>query len=241
MSKKLITACLGLLALAAFILPATASASPQITHPTGTRLDPTGKTCTTGLSGICITATQLGVSKFTNGAGEVLTECSSASMTGALQTNSGTLVTGTIHSTTFSGTAAEGKCTKLGGVRVTTNVGANGTPWCVRADNTMNADEFQVRGGACSEESRPITFTMDTGLGVSCGYSRTAAIKGTFTTDSTGDAILSLTGGGATGSEDTEFSREAGESILCPAAGRLDMEFTLETDTTASNDPLYIS
>jgi hypothetical protein len=38
MSKKLITSCTALLALAVFILPAAASASPEITHPTGTRL-----------------------------------------------------------------------------------------------------------------------------------------------------------------------------------------------------------
>src|ERR1044072_2672059 len=60
MHKKIITACLALVALAAFALPATASAAtdPQITHPTGTLLNPTGKECT-GNPGICIVATQV--------------------------------------------------------------------------------------------------------------------------------------------------------------------------------------
>ena len=54
MSKKLTTACLALSALAAFALPAVASASPEITHPTGTRL----------ATGTKITGTNVGNAKF---------------------------------------------------------------------------------------------------------------------------------------------------------------------------------
>src|SRR4051794_24044133 len=107
MSKKLITACLGLFAFAAFVLPAVASASPQITHPTGTRLDPTGKTCTTTSNAICIVGTNVGNTVLkTDPTGEtkpsVLSECSTAKMTGWLTKNTGTEIEGTIHTATFS-------------------------------------------------------------------------------------------------------------------------------------------
>jgi len=233
MSKKLTTACMALIALAAFALPAAASASPEVMHPTGTRLG----------TGTKITATQVGSGKYTatstSGSGSVLAECSSGSMTGELTKNNGTEIEGNIESTAFSGTEAEGKCTKLGGVKVTTAATANGTPWCLRATAAMNANEFQVRGGKCSEAAHGITFLMDTGLGVNCGYERTAAIKGTFTTDTTGDAVLTLKGEGETGIADTGFTRE-GTNVLCPASGTLDMSFTLEKDQ-ATATPVFIS
>ncbi len=229
MSKKLITTCLALFALAAFVLPAVASASPVVTHPTGTKLVP-------GANGVKIKATNIGNTLLTSTSGTTLVECSTASMTGTLTVNSGTSIEGNIESTSFSGTEAGGKCTGLGGIIVTTNVG-NGVPWCL---HSTGGDEFQVRGGKCSEVPRSITFAMDSGLGVTCHYERANSIKGTFTTHSTGDAILTVTGAGETGVTDTLFTKEAGDSVLCPADGTLDMAFTLETDT-ATAEPLYIS
>jgi hypothetical protein len=240
MSKKLITACLGLLALAAFALPAVASATttPLFTEPTGTVLDPTGKTCTTGLPGICITGTNIGTTKLKT-AGGTLVECTTASMTGALSKNTDTESEGTIHTASFSGTGTGGKCTTSfgGDATIDTNIG-NGTPWCLRSTSAMNADEFQVRGNACSAESRSITFVLTTALGT-CKYNRTLAIIGKYKTDtsadSNSDAILSLAEGA-----NTEFAKEEG-GFFCPANGSLEMSFTLETDTTASSDPLWIS
>jgi len=232
MGKKLNTACMALVALAAFVLPAVASASLQITHPTGTRL----------ATGVKIKATQIGASKFTStsntGAGSVLWECSAGSMTGELTKNNGAEIEANIEALSLSGTAAESKCTGLGGLKYTSNVG-NGVPWCLRATNAMNADEFQIRGGKCNEAARPTTLLFDTGLGVNCSYERTTAIKGTYTTDSTGDAILTLTGSAETGISDTGFTRE-GTNALCPASTTLDTQFTLETDTETAQ-PLYIS
>ena len=246
MSKKLITACLGLLALAAFALPAAASAAnePTITHPTGTVLNPTGKTCTTGLPGICILATNTTIAKFKSGS-TTLSECSTVRITGALSKNTMTGIEGTIHTATFSGTGplADGisHCTSsvFGGLTATTNGGGvdgenvtNGTPWCMKSSAVE--DKFTVRGGSCSQEPRAITFILDSTSAGECKYSRTAAIEGTFTTHSTGDAIVSLAPDGS-----TEFTKEAG-GILCPGSGSLEMSFTMETDTGTA-EPLYIS
>jgi hypothetical protein len=241
MSKKLITACMALFALAAFILPAGASASPVVTEPTGTKLDPTGKTCTTGLPGICITATNVGETLLKSGS-TVLARCTTATMTAGMSKNSGTHVEATIHTTTFAGTGAEvggeKECTgSFGNITVDTNLG-NGTPWCLTGGGELAADAFTVRGGGCAEAVRGITFVLTSTTAGACKYERTkekGPLTGTFTTDTTGDAILSLASGA-----NTEFAKEEG-GFLCPASGSLEMSFTLETDTKVSNDPIWIS
>ncbi len=228
MEKKLITACIALFALTAFILPAGASASPVVTHPTGTKL----------VTGVKFTATNVGAMVFTSTAGAVLMECTKASMTGTLTKNNGTEVEGTIETASITGTEASTACTKLGGAKDTTNVG-NGTPWCLSAKNTYATDEFQIRGGGCSEAARSITFVLDSGTAGVCKYSRSTPVKGTFTTDTTGDAILTTTGAGETGVTDTLFTREEG-GVLCPSDTTLDLSLTLETDV-ATATPLFIS
>jgi hypothetical protein len=228
MSKKLITACMALFALAAFALPAAASASPEITHPTGTRL----------ATGVNITGTNIGETKIRDTANEnTLIKCTTASMTGSLTENSGTSVKGNITSTSFSGTGSGGRCTDSFGAAafVDTNVG-NGTPWCLLAKSTFAANEFQVTGNSCGSEARSITFVLTDSVVGTCKYNRTGVVKGTYTTHSTGDAILTV----APSTTNSAWTKEEG-SVLCPASGLLEMSFTLETDTTASNDPLYIS
>jgi hypothetical protein len=236
MGKKLITACLGLVAFAAFVLPATASASPVITHPTGTVLD-LSKTSCTGVAGTaCVTATNIGVTKMKDTANNTLTECSTATMTGYLTKNSGTEIEGDIHNTTFSGSGTSGECTStFGGITVDTNIG-EGTPWCIKATSKMEPNEFQVIGGNCGT-AKEITFVLTSTTVGTCKYTRetkTSPIKGTYTTHSTGDAVLSLAAGA-----NTSFSKEEG-GIFCPSEGTLEMSFTLETDTPAVA-PLYIS
>ena len=264
MSKKLITACMALVALAAFALPAVASASPQITHPTGTRLNPETGECTTVKKTICIKATNVGETLLKDGEGKnTLTRCTTASMTGYLTKNTGTEIEADIHTATFSGTGAAfngmNECTSsTGNFTFTTNgedpVGTkidegtvpSGTPYCLTATNKMAADEFQIRGGTCSESARKITFIFDVtnpvgGSNFECKYERAEAIKGTYTTDTTSgedlgkDAILSVK------PANSKFTLEAGGNILCPAALTLEMSFTLETDTTPEAAPLYIS
>jgi hypothetical protein len=218
MSKKLMTGLLALVALAAMALPAVASASPEITHPTGTTL----------ATGAKITGTNVGNTVLTSSLGNV--ECSKALMTGTLTKNSGTAVEGTISSASFKGTegGAEEKCSgAFGSVAVT----VTSLPWCIRATNTMAPDEFQVRGGACTEAAKAITFALHTSLFGTCTFERAAAspVTGTFRTHAAGDALLTIT--------NVAFTRTSG---FCPSEGKLDMSFTLETDKTIA-EPLYIS
>jgi len=259
MSKKLITVCMALFALAAFALPAVASASPQITHPTGSRLNPETGECTTVKKTICIKATNVGETLLKDGEGKnTLTRCTTASMTWYLRKNTGTEIEADIHTATFSGTGATfdglNECTgSINNLTVTTNgedpVGTKidegtvpkGTPYCLLATNKMNPDEFQIRGGTCSESARLITFIFDVtnplgGSNFECKYERgaTEAIKGTFTTDTTGDAILSVT------PANSKFTLETGGNLLCPAGLSLEISFTLETDTVAT-EPVYLS
>jgi len=272
MSKKLITACLGLFALAAFVLPAMASASPVLTHPTGTALQPVfegakSKNCAEG--GTCITATNVGETFFMSDLSQatqtVIAQCSKAVITGSLTKNNGTEIEGDITTATFSGSGAESinsmtECTGIANLGVTANgkhaVKTGGalektdneevssaTPWCLAASGAT--DTFTVRGGTCSEASRKITFILDStfskGVSTECKYERTAAIQGTYTTDTSGDAVLTVVPGETAASrEKTTFKGETGNNILCPSLGTLQMSLTLETDK-ATAEPLYIS
>lgn len=224
MSKKLIMACLSVVALAAFALPATASASPEL--------------CET-VEGVCVKVTgtpkirahSVGATvNFVTG-GTTLVECTSSEMTGTLTTNSGTEIKGDIESASFSGAEAGGKCRSSfgGATAVDTNIG-NGVPWCL---STTGEDKYSVRGNSCTLASRSITFVLTTTNIGTCKYNRTTALTGTYTTHSTGDAILT-----AAPNATTEFTKEEG-SILCPGSGTLEMQFTLETDV-AGTSPLYI-
>jgi len=257
MSKKLITACLGVLALAAFALPTAASASPVVTHPTGTKLSLTGQTCTTASNAICITGTNVGEATLYAADGTtVLLHCSKVVFTGALTANTGTHIEGDIHTATFSGTGAQDpkmvknmpECTGTNGLPNTTvtsngtdpvNVTkideedvTNGTPWCI----TSNNDTFSLRGGTCTDPARAIEFVLHPTELSSCVYSREKAVTGTIQTDTEAgkDATASVTPG-----EGSEFKKVSG-GILCPTVGKLGMTITLETDKTTA-EPLYIS
>jgi hypothetical protein len=255
MGKKLITACLGLFALAAFALPAAASAtSPVVTHPTGTAL----------ATGTKITATNLGTTKLKNASGETtLTECTTARMTGTLTKNKEGHIEADITTATFFGGGAgkykgmeeckgvsilpDATVTSNGtdpvGTKIDEEDVANGTPYCLTAGGVLAANKFTIRGGTCSEEPRKIIFILDTtkffegDIERECKYERTTAIEGTYTTHSTGDAILSV----AANEKETGFTGVAGNNVLCPSKGTLQMSFTLETDTTPTAEPIYIS
>jgi hypothetical protein len=247
MSKKLILACMAIAAFAAFVLPATASASPRLCE---TAVG--GEPCANVEVGHKLTGTNVGVTKFKEDGGFNLTlaECTTVVLTGELTQNTGTSIEGTVSTATFAGTGSElngmKECSGLGNLTPTTNGGGvdgenvtNGTPWCVRANNTMNADEFQVRGGACGGGARAITFILHSTTSGECKYERTTTtgpVKGTFQTDTeTGkDAVLSVAPGA-----NTTFKGETGNPASCPANGTLEMSFTLETDS-ANVEPLYI-
>jgi hypothetical protein len=260
MSKKLVTACMALSALAAFVLPTVASASPVATQPTGTAM----------ATGTKILATNIGVTYLkTDPSGttapSTLTECSTAKLTGELTKNNGSTIEGNITTATFSGTGSvlngRNECTGasgiLGNFTPTTNSTAstgtegetvtNGTPWCLKA--TGSTDTFTLSGGACGSAATQIRFILDTTKlfeptkSIECKYTRPAStpVEGTFTTDTTGDAILSVTPGSSEGEKaKTTFKGETGNSIECPSTGTLQMSFTLEKDSEAT-EPIYIS
>lgn len=245
MSKKLIATCMALAAFVAFaVAPSVASATntPVITHPTGTVLNPTGKTCGAISNAVCLKGTNIGETIMRSSAtgGIVLTRCTTSVMTGELTKNNGTTVEGNVRSASFSGTGTEvngvNECTgTFGNITVTTAV-ASGLPWCMRSTSTMKTDEFQIRGGLCSEAAREIRFILDSTTAGECTYGRTAAIVGTYTTDTEpelSDAVVHI--------KEQEFVKKAG-GIGCPSVGYLEMSFTLETDTAPPTaEPLYFS
>ena len=215
MHKKPIIVCLTVAAFMAFIAVPAASASPVLTHPTGTILSAAGNPK--------LTATSVGSVTFTSSSGSI--HCSHASMTGELTANTGSLIEGKITSAEVGGIAAGTDCESWNGdTHMTLNASA-AAPWCMKSGGKDTITIADCAGGS-------ITFTIDFTNGVTCGYGK-AAINGTFTTDASGDAVLTVSEQG--------FSRIHSNSILCLSEVKLDMSLTLETDTTSSNDPLYIS
>jgi hypothetical protein len=237
MKRKLFAALMALAAFVAFGVAATSASATKITHPTGTLMSvhasPT-KTCVEEPTG-CILATNIGETVMTDLNTNKLIRCTAAEMTGYLVTNGPNTVTGNITANHFTGTGTAGDCTSSTGasIKVTTSI-AGGLPYCMKT--VAEKDEVEIRGGLCSEGTRSIKFTLDaTGVG-SCGY-EIASLKGTFTTHSTGDAIVTLDHAG-------NFKRYESEglvSLFCPAESTLDMVFTMETDTKVASDPIYIS
>lgn len=219
MKTKLLTACMALVAFAALAIgPATASAtnSPLLTLPTGT----------VAALGTKIEGTA-GVTKLTNTSGGTTLECVSATMTGEITKNTTGSVEGTITSATFVGSTEpvggepDKACEGFASASVTAI-----TPWCLRSTSAMATDEFQVRGGKCSEAAKKIEFKMVTSL-TTCSYERaaTSPVTGTFTTHPTA-AKLSVTSNAA----GSGFTGAAGNSFICPTSGFLDMEFSLTSD-----------
>jgi hypothetical protein len=213
MNRKLTTA---LVALAAFVVlavvPAVSSAT-ELTYPTGTRMPINTK----------IRAHNVGNTLLK--AGTVTVTCTNAAMTGTLEQNNGTTASGTIESASFKGLESEERCSSgfLGPVRVT----ITSLPWCLK---TTGGDNFEVRGGRCSEATRALTFILDSAIG-ECKYSR-ANVSGTFTTHPE-DAKLTV-------NPTLAFALEAGSAGLCPGSGTLEMTFTLEHDSEGTQ-PIYIS
>lgn len=213
MSKKLIAACMALAAFAALaIVPAAASASPTLTFPTGTKAS----------TGLTLTGTNVGETVMT---GAFNVRCTTSHMHGTVTENSGTSIKGNITAASFSGSGTGGDCTSAFG---STKVEVTSLPWCL---SSGKEDKFEVRGGLCSEASRAIKFTLEiTGTGP-CRYEK-SSVAGTFKTHPE-DAVLTI-------SEQEAKLYEGG--FFCPSSGKLDMTFTLETQTAGGSwDPLYIS
>jgi hypothetical protein len=230
MNRKVITTSMVVAAFAILAVAGSASAA-QLTSPTGTL----------AAVGTKVKATNVGNTKLLDTSGNVLTECTSTTMTAEVIKNNGTEVEANITTVAAGGTGAvfngSNECTStFGGFTATFNVG-NGVPWCLKSVNAT--DEFTIRGNLCTQASRSITVVLDSTTVGSCKYSRTEPFKGAFTTHSTGDAVLTVTGSGATGGTDAELAKEEG-GVLCPSIGILSASYTLEKDE-AGVTPMYIS
>jgi hypothetical protein len=169
MHKKLIMACMAVVALAAFALPALASASPVLT-------DSAGKAVAVGTE---ITGKNVGNTLFT---GAFNVTCSTADLSGKVTENSGTSIKGEVPagSASFTGTGTGGDCTSaLGNTKVTVN-----SALCLAT--TKIADQFEVTGCGAN-----VTFTLEiTGTGP-CKY-KAAKVLATFTT-APADAQVTVT------------------------------------------------
>lgn len=214
MKARLLVTCL--VVFAGVPSGASAANSPELTYPTGTRLGTEKALRAINIGNTTLTST-----------GSPIT-CSSAKLEGTVKKNTGTEIEADVESASFNG---GGACTSGEGVSINTSPAKNGVPWCFRATPEMTEDEFQLRGGKCSEATRPIRLvtTRTTKLVTECVYQRSAAVSGTFTTHPT-DAVLT---------SQAEFTTLSGP-ISCISAWRLDTSFTFERDEVGSN-PLYVS
>lgn len=202
--------------LAVVVFPATASATntPELTYPTGSKLAVESK----------LKAVNIGELKFTGSNGTV--SCTSASLTGTLTKNTGSELEATLNGFSLTGTGGDGRCT-----------GASSQTWvsfssgCLRSTPEMIEDEFQIRGESCAKSGSALTATFGTPtVALECVYERTTPIAGTFATHPE-DAVLSVAA--------AEFPKKSG-GISCFSALRLDSSFTFER-TAAGTNPLYIS
>ncbi len=226
MYKKLFMAFMALTALAAFALPATASATndPQLTDANGTLIPAKAK----------IVGTNVGETTFTNTAGEPLVHCTKAVMTGEVHRNSGGIVEGTITTTDFSGTGPVhadnnlNECTgSFGNAYITV------TPdLCIRSTPGMATDEFQVTKGNCTTEEKNVEFVIGSTTIGACEYQATGPIKGDYTTGAHDTLTVRHT-------QEGSGAKKVGGGFFCPASGMLKMTFTLETDI--NNETVIIS
>lgn len=232
--KNLIRASIATVAFAAVcVVPSVASASPELTHPTGTTA-PVG-TLIEGIN-VAHAATPTPVT-FTTPLGNI--QCTTLTFTGKLIKNTGTQIE--IEITTFEirGTAGVvphtthcSSITGSGTMTVTPNHttnpvhnGISSLPWCLKAEGLKN--EFTISGGACGAP-RALTLTFDTSVAGACSYQK-ASIAGTYTTHPV-DAIFTAA--------NFEFTKTTG-SAFCPGSWKMDFAFTLTTDENTT--PLYIS
>jgi hypothetical protein len=219
---KLVKACIAMAAVVAlFVVPSMASASPELGETVGGVFTKTPVGTNIIATNVAHSAT-VKTTKFTTPITTV--ECTTATLTGPVTSNTGTHIAGEITTAEFGNNGAP--CTSgLGNTSVTpshssnpTHNGVGSLPMCLTA-NTAN-DKVTVRGGKCSEASRPLTFALHTAIAGTCSYQR-ASLTATYTTHPA-DAV-------GTVDANQPFTKITG-SGFCPAEGSLDMAFTLTTD-----------
>jgi hypothetical protein len=236
MIKKLILACMALVAFAAFVLPATASAAntPILTDTTlpSNQID----TVAVGAKVTATLATGSSADFMKTDGTTVLVSCSTADLTGTVIKNANNTVEGTISSAKFSGTGAVhadnglAECTgSFGNAYIT----VTSLPLCVRSDANMAEDEAQTVSGDCNGVENKVKFLIGSTTAGECEYESTGSIKGDFTTG-THQSIFTVRNTQA-GSGSTRIRG----GFLCPTSGQLRMSFVIETE--ADNGPIFVS
>jgi hypothetical protein len=215
MNRKLITVGMALAAVAALVLPGTASAAndPQLTDA-GT-LVPTGASIAGTIVNPSLTTTS----------GTSILNCSTAKATGKVLKNSGGTVEGEITTATYSGTgavSADNSLPECTGSFGNSYITVTNTPLCIKSTPTMAEDEGQVGGGGCGTFGT-VKFTIGTTTAGECKYETTSTLKGDFTT-------------GGTETKLTIRNTQAGSGVklisggfLCPTSGMLTGSAGLET------------
>jgi hypothetical protein len=202
MHKKLMMACMAIAAFAAFVVAPAASASPVLTE---------------GASALAVGASiegkNTGETTFT---GTFNVRCTTATMKGAVTSNSGTKIKGEIPvgGAVYSGTGTSGDCTSFfGSTKVTVT-----SKLCL--ETVTGADNVAITG--CGGA---ILFDLQvTGLGV-CEYqTAVAGITGTFKTNA----------GATVNVSEQPATLKSGSGFACPAEGKLDMDFDLYTTSNAT-------
>lgn len=223
---------------ALFAVPSPTSASPVLTHPTGTAA-PVG---TTFIATNVAHANTPQVFRTTTSLGNM--ECAAATVTGEIVKNDGTDLVGTISTFELKGTPSSPSTSHCGGgfsgnVSVTPNHTSNPThngvaslPWCITAAKEDVFTIFGEAGGSCtSGQTRPITIVYDSTVIGACTYEK-AQVSGTYTTHPA-DAILTISG--------QKFTKITG-SGFCPATFEIHLALTLTTDVSgAEGAAVYIS
>ncbi len=224
MTKKLMRVFAALAVFAAFVLPATASATnnPDLTE--GVTRVPVGAT-------VVKTATN---AEFQTTASATLITCSKATMSGTVTANAGGTVEIEFTTAQFSGTGAVHSDNGL--TECTSTFGSGYVTWtnlplCWASTPVQSTDAFQTTSGSCPSNGKPKYRFGSTTAG-ECEYEAGTAVTGTFTTNGTQASLTvdnTQAGSGAT---------KIGGGFLCPSSMKLKITYTLET---ANGTPLTIS
>ncbi len=212
--KNFITACMALMALAAFALPATASATnePDLTNGGGVPVG--GEVFGTGTN-----------TEFQTTAGGTLVTCSNATMGGEVKENAGGSVKIELTGAEYSGT---GSVHSHNGLKECTGTFGNAyitvtnLPLCYRSDPTMATDEFWVSGGSCAGAANKVKYLIGSTTAGECEYESTNSITGNYATGG-GQADLTVHN-----TQPGSGSTKIRGGFLCPSSGKLKMTFLLE-------------
>lgn len=251
---KLVKACIALAAFAAlFVVPTVASASVELTSPTGTRYH--GNIIATLVALDRSTPEKEKASThslFTTNIGTVT--CDVATLTGSVLTDEtdepfNKHVLGEITTVEFKGKESANCTSPVGNVTVTPNhltnpshtptggVAHPSLPWCLTAGKENKFEVWgRTSGETCHKPGLGVTaptFTLHTAIAGTCSYEKEVKgpLKGTYTTHPE-DLIASVDAG-------QPFKKITGGGF-CPASGSLDMAFTLTTDPNGvTGVPVY--